>query len=66
MKTKTIVSVLVGFAFLMSGLTSCNYQKKNKSTGNYMPGSIGSTAEVLVVLQNDQQWDNPIGTTIKK
>lgn len=66
MKTKTIVSVLVGFAFLMSGLTSCNYQKKNKSSGNYMPGSIGSTAEVLVVLQNNQQWDNPIGTTIKK
>ncbi len=28
--------------------------------------SIGSTAEVLVVLQNDEQWENQIGQTIRK
>ena len=28
--------------------------------------SIGSTAEVLVVIQNDQQWNGPIGQIIRK
>jgi len=31
-----------------------------------LPRSIGNTSEVLVVLQNEQQWDNIIGQSIKK
>jgi len=30
-----------------------------------LPRSIGNTSEVLVVLQNEQQWDNMIGQSIK-
>jgi hypothetical protein len=31
-----------------------------------LPRSIGNTSEVLVVLQNEQQWDNIIGQSIKR
>ncbi|MBN2637974.1 MAG: DUF4837 family protein [Bacteroidales bacterium] len=64
MKSKLIFTVLAGIFFTTFGLTSCNNQ--NSSSGSYKPSSMGSTAELLVVLQNEQQWDNPIGTTIKK
>lgn len=65
MKTKLILSMLAG-VILMTGLNSCNMGSNKTSSGSYKTSSMGSTAELLVVLQNEQQWDNPIGTTIKK
>jgi hypothetical protein len=56
------------FYFLMllllvpSFLTSCSDNQGNHGK----PMSIGSTDEVLIVLQNDGQWQNQIGQTIKK
>lgn len=66
MKSKRAISVLLSISFIFTALTSCNFQKKNPATGTYMAGSIGSTSEILIVLQNEQQWDNPVGATIKK
>jgi hypothetical protein len=44
-------------------LASCS-EMHNSNQGK--PLSIGSTAEILVVIQNDQQWNNMIGQTIQK
>ena len=53
-----LASVLV-ISFL---LTSCSGEQGAKGKTS----SIGSTAEILVVIQNDQQWNNQIGQTIRK
>lgn len=42
--------------------TSCSYGTDNSGK----PMSIGSTAEILVVIQNESQWQNQIGQSIKK
>jgi hypothetical protein len=50
---------------LLSGLilvTSCTSNRN----GSNLPRSIGNTSEVLVVLQNQEQWDGPVGQTIRK
>lgn len=65
MKTKLILSILAGF-ILMTGFNSCNMGSNKDKSGSYKTSSMGSTAELLIVLQNEQQWDNPIGVTIKK
>ena len=41
--------------------TSCDDNIKRGG----LPRSIGNTSEVLVVLQNDEQWNSMIGDTIK-
>ncbi len=74
MKLKNILSVLLIAILILPGLSSCN--SKSKKSGNkneknirsqqIKPSSIGGTDEVLVVLQNDQQWKGTIGKTIKK
>ena len=43
-------------------ISSCDDNIKRSG----LPRSIGNTSEVLVVLQNEQQWDNIIGQSIKK
>jgi len=48
--------------FASSIFTSCSYEQGNAGK----PMSIGSTAEVLVVIQNEEQWENQIGQSIKK
>ncbi len=48
----------ITFIFLF---TSCDENIKK----NGLPRSIGNTSEVLVVLQNDEQWESMIGDTIK-
>lgn len=66
MKTKLMFSVLASLFLASITFPSCNNQNTKGSSTSYKPSSMGSTAELLVVLQNEQQWDNPIGTTIKK
>lgn len=58
---KSIKVLAIGLLSLLIFLTSCDdYIKKNG-----IPRSIGNTSEVLVVLQNDEQWEGMIGDTIK-
>lgn len=64
MNKRRIFNVLVAFSFLVAGLYACNSSQNGNETTK--PDSVGSTAEVLVVLQNPQQWSSPIGTVIKK
>lgn len=64
MKKKQIISIIVAMVFILSGLPSCNSPLPQNTDGK--PSSMGSTSEVLVVLQNEDQWDNPIGVTIRK
>ncbi len=52
------ISYLLVFVLLF---TSCKESKRST-----MPRSIGNTSEVLIVLQDDQQWDNEVGKTIRK
>ena len=49
---------------MIAGLSSCNSAWRQNNTSK--PDSIGSTAEVLIVFQNDGQWNSPIGNTIRK
>ncbi len=53
----TIGIVLIAIIF-----SSCDDNIKRSG----LPRSIGNTSEVLIVLQNESQWDNIIGKTIKK
>ena len=50
--------ILVVLAALL--LTACDEQKKGR-----MDRSAGGTAEILVVTQNDDQWNGMIGDSIK-
>jgi len=52
-----ILAVLVPSVF-----TSCS----DVTRGSGKPMSIGSTAEVLIVVQNETQWENQIGQSLKK
>jgi len=61
MKTTRIITFFA-LLFLIVSLISCD---SNNNRSN-LPRSIGNTSEVLVVLQNDQQWDNLVGQSIKK
>lgn len=58
-----ITKRIFGFLILLSLVfltTSCD-----QKSGSTKPRSIGSTSEILVVLDNQQQWDNTIGKTIR-
>lgn len=63
MKKKRIFKVFLAFSFLWIGLSACNL---NFMGNGSMPSSTGTTGEVLIVLQKNEQWQGPIGTTIKK
>ncbi len=64
MKKKKFFSLVIAFSFLLAGLPSCNSGLEQNSTSK--PSSIGSTAEVLVVLQDPSQWKGSVGETIRK
>lgn len=59
---KTGLSTFFIALAMMALLPSCDNNIKRSG----LPRSIGNTSEVLVVLQNEQQWDNMIGQSIKK
>ena len=57
-----ITKRISGFLFVLSLVLligSCDQKQPTK------PRSIGSTSEILVVLDNQQQWDNAIGKSIR-
>lgn len=58
--TRKLVVVLVT-VFTVFAFSSCtNNNKSNK------PRSIGNTSEILVVIENEKQWDNGIGKVIRE
>ena len=61
MKNINLVTPLL-LTILILITTSCDNQGKKSDKVR----SIGNTSEVLVVLQNEKQWDTQIGETIKK
>lgn len=61
MKGREILACFVT-TLLIFTISSCEIDS-NRSN---LPRSIGNTSEVLVVLQNGQQWENLIGQTITK
>jgi hypothetical protein len=62
MKKKEIVSLFASFFILTFLLSSCTNTQENSGKSS----SIGSTAEILVVTQNDAQWNGPVGQAIRK
>ena len=59
---QTTFLILTVFVLTMIILSSCDDNIKRSG----LPRSIGNTSEVLVVLQNEHQWDNMIGQSIKE
>ena len=53
---------IASFLAILMVVVSCT-NKKNRST---LPRSIGNTSEVLVVIQDKNQWNNEVGETLKK
>ena len=62
MKKIGTVSFVISLFFASILLSSCSQEQGNKGK----PTSYGNTSEILVVLQNDQQWEGPVGQTIRK
>lgn len=58
---KKIVSVIFTMVAVVL-LNSCTTSTKRPSKVR----SIGKTSEILVVVENEQQWENSIGKTIRK
>ena len=52
-----------GLLFALSLVLLTNSCEQDKSATK--PRSIGNTSEILVVLDNEQQWDNIVGKTIR-
>ena len=60
MRITHFVSVLA-IALFLSSLTSCDFSNNTPKKAR----SAGGTSELLVVTQNDEQWDGMIGDTIR-
>jgi hypothetical protein len=58
MSNKTILSAILAMSFF---LISC--EGSLKKTGKVR--SIGNTSEILVIVENDQQWEGSIGKAIR-
>jgi len=52
------IVLLLAFVFVFSSCTTNNKPSKVRS--------IGNTSEILVVVENQQQWENAIGKVIKR
>lgn len=62
MKKYQVRGIVFLTAILLFGLTACtNRESKYKKTR-----SLGGTSEVLVVLQNEDQWNTQIGQVIRQ
>ena len=62
MKSINLIKYAILFVIALVVFSSCDDNIKRSG----LPRSIGNTSEVLVVLQNEQQWDNMIGDAIRK
>ena len=60
--TKVKNVLFLSLIILIVFFSSCR-ENKNRST---LPRSIGNTSEVLVVIQDEQQWDGAVGKTLRK
>ncbi|MCF8347788.1 MAG: DUF4837 family protein [Bacteroidales bacterium] len=58
---KTLTYLMLMVLFLMTSV-----QCTRKSGKSNLPRSIGNTSEVMVVLQNQEQWDGIVGQTIRE
>ena len=54
-------TALLLLALLMVAFTACNYEEGKPRKDR----SAGGTSEILVVTQNEEQWDGMIGDTIR-
>ncbi len=52
---------VLALAFLLFAVSACDEKKE----GSKKDRSAGGTSEILVVTQNDEQWDGMIGDTIR-
>lgn len=52
---------VLALAFLLFAVSACD----TKKDGSKKDRSAGGTSEILVVTQNDEQWDGMIGDTIR-
>lgn len=57
MKKFNIIIGIIAFAFVMA---SCSEKKKDVR----IPRSVGGTSEILLITQNDEQWNTQIGRTV--
>jgi hypothetical protein len=60
MNHKTSTGIIVALLFAVMVFTSC--ERKNRSS---KVRSIGNTSEVLVVVENEGQWESKIGQVIR-
>ncbi len=61
MNLKSFSGLFLAFALIMLLSVSCNERNRSAKVR-----SIGNTSEVLVVVENEQQWDNKIGQVIRE
>ena len=54
--------LFLAFLAIVVFFSSC----ENSKTRSRLPRAIGNTSEVLVVVQDENQWDGVVGKTIKK
>lgn len=59
---KNSLLFVICFLVCTSSFTSCE-SNKNRSAKDR---SLGNTSEILVVVENEQQWENSIGKVIRK
>lgn len=57
---------LIRMAFFVAVVVAMASACTDINNGNKKVRSIGNTSEVLIVVQNEQQWDNNIGKTIRQ
>ena len=58
--TRNFISLLI-VVFLVTIGSSCNSNSKSNK-----PRSIGNTSEILIIVENEKQWDNGIGKIIRE
>lgn len=61
MSLKKITGLFLAVAIVMLATVSCKERSRSEKVR-----SIGNTSEVLVVVENEQQWDNKIGQVIRE
>lgn len=58
--TRKLLTILV-VVFTIYAMASCTTNTKSSK-----PRSIGNTSEILVIVENEKQWDNGIGKIIRE
>jgi len=62
MKAKFYLGLILASIFIVTAFSSCSLEE----TRSGKPRSMGGTSEILIVLQNGEQWNTQIGQTIRK